>query len=253
MVAGAGASLSFHCLDEERVVGLPRWEYISVEMWFRVFLGELLPDLDRILYVDADTIVMDSLAPLAELELGDAYVAAVRNLFMPEHADRPARLGIPPGQVYFNSGVLLLNLDAIRRDDCQRDLLELARSGDERLVFPDQDALNLVLGPRMRELHPRWNAMNSVLVFPWARETFSGEAIEVARVNPAIRHYEGPGMSKPWHFLYGFPHREAYFEHRRATPWPRVRLEGITPRNAITLVERKLRRAGPWPPPGVRS
>ncbi len=248
-----GATITFHELDDERTRGLPAWNYISKEMWFRLFLGELLPDSERVLYLDADTIVMDSLEPLAELDLGNVYVGAVRNLFLPEHADRPQRLGVPADQAYFNSGVLLLNLEAIRRDDCQRDLLALAQSGDERLVFPDQDALNLVLGRRMRELHPRWNAMNSLLVFPWAADVFSPEMLEETRDRPAIRHFEGPGVSKPWHFLYAFPHRDAYLEHRRATPWPRVRLEGFTPRNALVRIDRRLRGAGPWPPPGVRS
>ena len=249
MVERRGASLTLHELDERRTRDLPGWEYIPAEMWFRVFLGELLPEVERVLYLDCDTIVVDSLAPLAELGLGNAYVAAVRNLFLPGHADRPARIGLPPDQPYFNSGVLLLNLDAMRRDDCQTELLELARCGKGRLLFPDQDALNIVLGRRLIELHPRWNVMNSFLVFPWAREGAWATLIEEAASRPAIRHYEGPGLSKPWHFLYSYPDREAYFDHRAQTPWPHVRREGLTLRNAILRVEWQLRRRGRWPPP----
>jgi lipopolysaccharide biosynthesis glycosyltransferase len=111
----------------------------------------------------------------------------------------------------------------------------------EELLWPDQDALNLVLGERRLALHPRWNCMNSVLAFDAAHDVFGAEVVEAARRAPGIRHFEGPGANKPWHLLCDAPDREAYFAHRRATPWPRVGREGVTPVNLARRLVRAVR------------
>ncbi|MCW2967340.1 MAG: ral stress protein, partial [Solirubrobacteraceae bacterium] len=120
---------------------------------------------------------------------------------------------------YFNSGVLLLHLDEIRRSGEIAELRAVARERGDSLKWPDQDALNLVLGPRRVALHPRWNVMNSVLLFDHAVDVFGERDTEEARRSPAIRHFEGPGANKPWDRGATVPHRELYRAHRRATPW----------------------------------
>jgi len=81
--------------------------------------------------------------------------------------------------------------------------------------------------------------MHSVLRFPWAAYAFGYEAVEEARRNPAIRHYEGPLMNKPWHLLAEPEVSEPYFAHRRQTPWPDVTREGVTPRNRLRRLRRR--------------
>jgi lipopolysaccharide biosynthesis glycosyltransferase len=80
-----------------------------------------------------------------------------------------------------------------------------------------------VLGGRRLPLHPRWNVMNSVLLFAAAGDVFGPEAVAQARESAAIRHFEGPDTNKPWHHLCESELRELYLEHRRGTPWPRTR------------------------------
>jgi lipopolysaccharide biosynthesis glycosyltransferase len=232
MVGAHGGAISFLDVPEDRVAGLPTMDEIGPPMWYRFFLTELLPDVERILYLDADTIVLDSLRPLWETDLDGCHVAAVTNVFQEDHIPLPARLGLEPRD-YFNSGVLLMNLDLMRRDESTAALFEYTRANAERLVWPDQDVLNAVLGPTRRRLAPRWNCMTSVLRFPWAAYVFSAEELEEARRRPAIRHFEGPSVNKPWHILCDGDRREAYFRHRRQTPWPTVRREGVTPANLV--------------------
>src|SRR5262249_6196486 len=130
------------------------------------------------LYLDADTLVVDDLAPLFTHGLDGRYVAAVANVLEPQFADRPQKLGLPAGQPYFNSGVLLLNLAAMRADHCTERILHCART--EPLLWPDQDALNLVLGARSVMVHPRWNCMNSLYLFPQARDVFGAREVDEA-------------------------------------------------------------------------
>jgi lipopolysaccharide biosynthesis glycosyltransferase len=150
----------------------------------------------------------------------------VTNVFQHNHVHRPASLGLPGPEVYFNSGVLLMNLAEMRRDDCTDALRRFAIDNAERLEWPDQDALNCVLGHRRVPLHARWNCMNSVLAFPSAEDVFGHTAVEEARARPGIRHFEGPAANKPWHYRFEQPGRELYAAHRRATPWPDWRPEG---------------------------
>jgi hypothetical protein len=115
MVTDQGASISLHLIGDQLVAGLPEWGRIPTTMWYRIFLPDLLPEVGRALYLDVDTIVLRSLSPLWALDLRDHYVAAVTNVperHMLGHAEELGGAG--PGD-YFNSGVLLMNLELMPR------------------------------------------------------------------------------------------------------------------------------------------
>jgi lipopolysaccharide biosynthesis glycosyltransferase len=227
LIEGLGAQISFLDIPDSLCVDLPTEGFTRKATWYRTFVPELLPELDRILFLDADLLALDSLGPLWEIDVSDHYLAAVTNVFQPDHLFRAAQLGIDHPQDYFNAGVMLMNLELMRRDGCTAALREYGAEHAGDLMFRDQDALNVVLGGRRRELHPRWNCMNAVLFFPWSAYVFGAAAVEEARRDPAIRHFEGPGINKPWHYGSWSPQRELYFEHRRRTPWPEVEIEGV--------------------------
>jgi lipopolysaccharide biosynthesis glycosyltransferase len=214
VVDAGGGRIRFHEIAPGRLAGLPVVEQFTAAMWYRIFLPELLPNVDRVLYLDSDTIVADSLAPLWEIDLGDNYLGAVTNIFQRNHLQRPAELGLSGPRMYFNSGVLLMNLDQMRRDGCGAALCAYARAHAHQLEWPDQDALNVMLGKRRLELHPRWNVMNSMFAFAAARRVFGRAALRDARRNPAIRHFEGPAGNKPWEPDSDVPLRELYIRHR---------------------------------------
>lgn len=239
MVEGAGASITFLDVPDVEIAGLTTTGQFPDAMWYRIFLPELIPEVDRVLYLDIDTIAVDSLGELWETDLGDSYLAAVTNVFEPHYAHRPAELGLAP-DTYFNSGVVLLNLRQMREDGMTQALRDCALEHAEQFMWVDQDALNVVLGHRRLHLHPRWNCMNSVLNFPWSPGVFGEDAVAEARSHPGIRHFEGPEANKPWHYLCDHRMRDLYFEHRRQTPWPTFRLEGVTARNFMTRLRRSL-------------
>lgn len=226
MVEGLGGQIDFFEVPDERLEGLATFEGITRAMWYRIYLPELLPGTDRVLYLDGDTLAVDSLEPLWDTELGSHLVGAVTNVFMqvPAMRARPEALGLPGLASYFNSGVLLMNLHEMRRDGTTDKLRRFALENE--LLFPDQDALNAVMGHRRLALHPRWNCMNSIMTFDWAGEVLDPHELAEARQRPGIRHFEGPQSNKPWHRSCDHELRELYFGHRQETPWPRVRMEG---------------------------
>jgi lipopolysaccharide biosynthesis glycosyltransferase len=240
MVRRGGGEISFLFVDDERVADLWTHPVLPASAWYNVFLPDLLPELDRVLYLDGDVIVLDSLAPLWETELGDHYLAAVTNVLQQDHFPRLDDLGLSGPEVYFNAGVMLMNLGQLRREDGVTAVVEWARANPDKIRWPPQDALNVALGSRRLPLHPRWNCMNSVVSFPWSAELFGAEAVEEARRNPAIRHFEGPAANKPWHYLADRESRELYLRHRRRTPWPEFRPVGRTPRNVWKRLRERL-------------
>jgi lipopolysaccharide biosynthesis glycosyltransferase len=233
MLERSGQVIVFHEIGDNRLVGLPFPEAAGISIWYRIFLPELLPDVHRILYLDADTLIVDRIDALWELELGSSLLAAVRNVFMPYHRHLPGDLGIQLSD-YFNSGVLVLNLHQMRTDRFTDAVYELGKSRPSDSEWPEQDALNLAARGRWLPLHPRWNVMNSMVLHPeLARAALGASEVDEALAAPAIRHFEGPGFNKPWHAEHERLGRRLYRAHRRATPWPRYSLDGDTWRRRI--------------------
>ncbi|HEX4010899.1 MAG TPA: glycosyltransferase family 8 protein [Solirubrobacteraceae bacterium] len=239
-MSGGELTIVAHAVDPGAVAGLPPWGRIPETMWYRILLPDLLPDVDRVLYLDADVLVLDALTDLWGLPLDAHYLAAVTNVPERHRLGHAAELGLAGPERYFNSGVLLLNLKLMRRDGCTAALRERARRDLDRLLWPDQDVLNLVLGERRIALDPRWNLMNSIRRFPWAADLLGRAQIAEAIARPAIIHFEGPAENKPWHVLCDHPARPIYEAHRGHTPWARYRREGLTPGTAARLLRRRL-------------
>jgi len=232
MVAGLGGDFNPQLVDEDSVRGLPPLNYISE--WYRILLPELLPEVQRVLYLDCDTLVVDGVDSLWELDLRGHYLAAINDVPGPGAEDWVRELGIPAGTRYFNSGVLLMNLETMRADRMTERLAEFGRANAGRLRRSDQDTLNVVLGDRRLPLHPRWNCQNTLFsARPEALKAFSACEIDEATASPAILHFEGPGDCKPWHFLSGHPWTATYREVLAGTPWASTPLWGRTLRNRL--------------------
>ena len=243
MVVRNGGEISYLRVPDAEVAGLPTEGFTGKATWYRIFLPELLPEVDRLVYLDSDVMVLESLLPLARTDLRGNLIGAVTNVYRHDHLDRLATLGFDRPDRYFNAGVLLMDLDGMRRAGTSDALLNYGRENSAAIEWRDQDTLNVVLSDRRLPLHPRWNVMNS-FDWPHAAEMFGAQAVDEARRHPAIRHFEGPDHYKPWHFMCELEGHERYREHRRETPWPRYKPKGLTARNVLRRGKRRLRGLG---------
>jgi len=220
MVEDAGASLAVHAVDPAAVAPLPLVGRFGSVVWLRLLLPELLPDVRRVLYLDADTLVVSPLAPLFASDLEGAPLAAVPGVTTGRERAHMSALGVDHHERHLNSGVLLLDLDRFRAEHLTDTLLRVAttRSGD--LMYPDQDTLNLVFAGRWFGLHPRWNAQNMFWNEPEvAIAELGADAVDEARRSPAILHFEGPTFCKPWHAINWHPWRRVWWDTLKRTPW----------------------------------
>jgi lipopolysaccharide biosynthesis glycosyltransferase len=202
----------------------------NIACWYRVLLPELLPSISRVLYLDADMVVRQDLAPLWETDLRGKLFGAVINPLYPFMPDRSRELGLPGPPDYLNSGLLLMDLAAMRRADTVAGIRDYARQHPEN-PWPEQDALSVTCRGAWLPLHPRWNAQSSLFDLPATQLPLPPAQVEEARRNPAVVHFIGP--HKPWHYLCRHPLRHLYAAHRRQTPWPSLELEGRTWRNRL--------------------
>lgn len=220
MVERGGGELDLHLVAGSRLDGLPPIDRFGRVVWMRILLPELLPEQPRCLYLDADTLVTGALDTLWRIDLGGAPVAAVANVVEPALRPHVAELGIADPTTFFNSGVLLFNLAVMRAERSFEAVVQAVDQHRDRLVWPDQDALNVAFAGRWLRLHPRWNAQNSFWAWrTWAEEVFGDSEVREATSDPAIRHFEGPSLSKPWHYLCPHPHVDEYRRTLAITPW----------------------------------
>ena len=209
--------LALHAEELRRVSGT--W---SLAIWGRWFIPDLLDGVrGRVLYLDTDVLVVKDLGELFATDLGAAVIGAVGE-------DNGKTGNFPAGErFYFNSGVLLMDLDGLRASDCYRRLVAfLAESGE--LSCPDQDALNALFGDRAVYLHARWNFndawVSRQLHFRLSDGYWRGRpAREVLEsvADPGIIHYIG--VHKPWRDGASRPEGARYLRAMRqlAQPVPR--------------------------------
>jgi lipopolysaccharide biosynthesis glycosyltransferase len=223
------SSVRFHSLASADFSHLPTTPLFGSIVWLRFRLPDLLLDRSRVLYLDSDTLVMSDLNGLWDTPLDPHPLAAVANVVEPAARPHVEALGIDYPGGLFNSGVLLMDLDRMRSEQSSEQLFKAAADLREDLVWPDQDALNLVFARRWLPLHPRWNTQNSFWVWrQWAMEVFGEALLEEAIRQPGIRHFEGPGLSKPWHYLCPYPGRKQHRALLAETPWADIPLEDRT-------------------------
>ena len=192
----AGSRMSFRYIPlKGRLEGLyidPRYTEAAS---FRLLLPELLPEYDKILYLDCDIIVRQDVGKLyRETDLGENWMGVVFEAPIEQQAERFQALGCDPTR-YFNSGFLLMNLAQMRKDGVTEKLLEACRV--PYLEFPDQDALNQVCQSHVLPLSPLYDSIRTFFIMKYKPDfvrQYSEELWDAVQREGTI-HYTG---GKPW-------------------------------------------------------
>ena len=204
-------------------------DWFTVEILFRLLLPDLLPNIDKILYLDSDMIVLGDVADLFRIDLGSNLIGACLDPDMAGNCagydpDRKNYLinevGLSDPYAYFQSGMVLMNLAQFRQDAPTSTLLQIASS--KTWKYNDQDTLNNVAYGRVTFCHMKWNFLvdwgdeeiRSKTIFPMAPEYIFEEYKEAA-LSPCIIHYAG--FQKPW----DCPHMDwadSFWRYARSCP-----------------------------------
>jgi lipopolysaccharide biosynthesis glycosyltransferase len=195
-------------LSREHLSAAPRTSHFPPEAAAPLLLPELLPlRLERILFLDADMLVLDDLSELWATPLETEVLAAVRDAAVPDCASPRGvkgwqASGIPAGTPYFNCGLLLIDLERWRRCEVTPRVRRYLESTREPIDFLHQEGLNAVLWDNWKPLGARWNLLASHAGRPYGR--IAPEAWQ----NPGLVHFSG--RMKPWRAPIGGPFDAPY-------------------------------------------
>jgi lipopolysaccharide biosynthesis glycosyltransferase len=169
----------------EHFSGLP---YTSKMTYARIQIPYLLPSrIARVLYLDADLLVLDDVEKIWETDVeGCVLAAVVDQLDSQIKANQPGLERLPRVRDYFNAGVLFLDLSRWKEERISERAMEYLNENPSSF-FADQDALNAVCDGLWKKLDPRWN-------FQACRVNNIADMSEAAR--PGIVHFVMG--AKPW-------------------------------------------------------
>lgn len=192
-----------------RYAELREQTHVAVSALVKFDLPTLLPELDRVLYLDGDILVTGDVSALYELALGENYMAAVRDMGGEVTRRLHELVGV---KQYYNSGVMLLNLEQMRRDRLPEKLLQSKLSSPPTWTCMDQDVINDVMRDRVVDMPLRYNAM--VPLFQNAMYGYSIRQINDfygcayadmghLMADAAVIHFAGESYRRPWEQVNG--------------------------------------------------
>lgn len=128
--------------------------------YYRFFIPRLFPQYSKAVYIDSDTILLDDVGKLFDIELGENIVAAMPDpkvTVIKEFKDYVDKaVGVPHAE-YVNDGVMVMDLKKMRKMKYLSVMVEMIKKFDADLVAPDQDYLNVILRGKIEKLDARWN------------------------------------------------------------------------------------------------
>jgi lipopolysaccharide biosynthesis glycosyltransferase len=226
----AGLQLRFSPVLGTALEELPIHEGLTKESWGRLWIEHYFPAATgKAFYFDPDIVVTGDLGELLETDIADHLLAAVD---IPGSA-RVAVHGYDPSHGYFNSGVLIVNLEKWCDSDRRGALIAYTRAHPERVNDPDQDALNGCFHADRLHLDYIWNAITP---FFKTDSDLALPAQEIARVRRDVRLVHFNGGSKPWTFMCNHPRKADYVRFLRMTAWRDYRYPDLTPLNVLKKV-----------------
>ena len=188
-------------------------------IYVKLFLGQLT-DLNKVLYIDSDTIVNSSLAELWERDVSKILVAGVDTTSV----DSKPLLSLTKSDQFINDGVVLLNLDLIRKHKIEDKFVSAIAQYEGEPPVLSEGIINTVCKGRILSLHPKYNLLSGLIGYKFDRFSFmdsyySKSLIAEAIEDPVIIHYLSAFFNRPWTIRCTHPLRNRYLYYKSLSSW----------------------------------
>jgi lipopolysaccharide biosynthesis glycosyltransferase len=226
-------------IDRQFLKELDVSAHITDATYYRLLAPSVLPpDLCKFIFLDADLLIrrdldelwrtpMDGSPCLAAQDIGAPYIDSAIALHGKRHEfgnlvnERPipnyVELGLNPKDPYFNGGVLVVDLDAWRREGLAQQMLKILAEHREHVLYWDQYALNVVLSGRWKPINALWNQNAIVFRYKgWRKSRFCTRESPMYRTAPWIVHFN---WLKPWLAECTHPFAEEFLSFLKHSPW----------------------------------
>lgn len=205
--------INIYEIDITYLKNLPTKKNLPLSMYFRLILPIILPKIKQIIYLDADVICLNNINKLFYCNLKKSIIAAVSDLEQ-INIERIQSLKLK-NHIYFNSGVLLINIDKWNKYNISEKILKLLNIniGNKNILFPDQDALNIVLTQNVTYLPKEYNCID-----------FNN----IEKKHIVFLHFTA--NPKPWHLAWSVNKQcnkfnaNLYQKYEQQTPWSNMPL-----------------------------
>jgi lipopolysaccharide biosynthesis glycosyltransferase len=189
-------------------ISLRYGERLTNATYYRMALPDLLaPHIKKVLYLDADMLVLGDISPLWDCDCQNVAATVVADGSL-SYQKRWEVIG-SDNPHYFNAGMMLINLDKWRIEDLAAMTLSFLNESQD-WEYNDQDLLNLALNDCVQYVDEKWNAQS----FHFRQDK---------DITPMLVHFTG--VEKPWHISSNHPLRQLYIEARRFSPYNEFSLE----------------------------
>lgn len=214
--SGFGAELKPIRVDAALFENAPVSRRYPKEMYYRLLSPLILPhELHRVLYLDPDILIINPLRHLWELDLRGNIFAAAAHTGLTEMANEINQVRLDTEHEYFNSGVMLIDLDAAREVVTSEDVFRCVSEHERELILPDQDVFNILYGDRTIPVDDVvWNYDVRNYSKYLLRSTGRHDLSWVMN-NTAVLHF--CGKNKPWHEDYKNPFGMLYLHYMNLT------------------------------------
>jgi lipopolysaccharide biosynthesis glycosyltransferase len=214
-----GTPIRFLSIDTDSYKNATESRYINKTAYYRISIPEVITDsnVERVIYIDCDTLVLTDVSELQEMDLGGKMLAAVEDA---GQLQRLEKMNITNEGRYFNSGLMVIDMENWRKHSISDKVLRFIDENNDPdyLYLHDQDALNAILWDKWKPIHPRWNAQSFIIMkTKTPKELAERKRHKEARQSPAIVHFTG--ANKPWNADVGHPYAPLYFTFLQQTAW----------------------------------
>ena len=214
--SGFGTDLKPISVDASFFETAPTNKRYPKEMYYRLLSPLILPkELDRILYLDPDILIINPLRPLWESNLDGKVFAAASHTGLTDIANDINQVRLDTEHEYFNSGVMLIDLNAARKLVTSEDVFDCVRKHEKDLILPDQDVFNILYGKQTMPVDDViWNY--DVRNYPKYLIRSTGKNnLNWIMQNTAVLHF--CGKHKPWQDDYKNPFGMLYLHYLNLT------------------------------------
>lgn len=177
----------------------PTFRHYTKAMYYRLLAYGLLPaDIDRVLYLDPDILIINPIRPLYETDISSYLFTGAMHTGITkisEHINR-MRLQTYEADGYFNTGVLLMNIDLQKREIKKDDIFSYIRQHENELILPDQDVMNALFGTKTLPLDDSLYNYDARRYDTYRLLSIGVKDIDWVMNNTVILHF--CGSSKPW-------------------------------------------------------
>lgn len=196
-------------------------ETVYVKLFFSGIEG-----IDKILYIDSDTIINGSIGEFWDIDLTNNLIGGVETFTV----GAKKQLNLSKSDKFINDGVVIINLEEFRKQNIEKKFIECIAEYNGNPPVLSEGVINKVCKGKIKIIHPKYNLMSGLILFKKNRfldldEFYSNEILKEAIQNPVVIHYLAAFYNRPWDINCTHPLKDKYLFYKSISYWKDVPLQ----------------------------